>query len=85
MESKLEAYRSKKRKALEDKEKNDRYWNLLTLAPLRQRVFGNANNQAADINVSTSKVFTNAVGFNRFLLSFEIKSSSLLIEISYFP
>ena len=63
MESKLEAYRSKKRKALEDKEKNERYWNLLTLAPLRQRVFGNANNQAADINVSTSKVFTNAVGF----------------------
>lgn len=61
MESKLEAYRSKKRKALEDKEKNERYWNLLTLAPLRQRVFGNANNQTAVNNVSRSKLFINAV------------------------
>ena len=61
MESKLEAYRSKKRKALEDKEKNERYWNLLTLAPLRQRVFGNATNQTAVNNVSRSKLFINAV------------------------
>ena len=52
MESKLEAYRAKKRKAVEEKEKNERYWNLLTLAPLRQRVFGNANNQIAERNVS---------------------------------
>ena len=36
----------------EEKEKNERYWNLLTLAPLRQRVFGNANNQIAERNVS---------------------------------
>ena len=52
MESRLEAYRAKKRKALEEKEKNERYWNLLTLAPLRQRVFGNANNQVPEHNVS---------------------------------
>ena len=52
MESRLEAYRAKKRKALEDKEKNERYWNLLTLAPLRQRVFGNANNHQSEYNVS---------------------------------
>ena len=52
MESRLEAYRAKKRKALEDKEKNERLWNLLTLAPLRQRFFGNANNQQSENNVS---------------------------------
>ena len=50
MESRLEAYRAKKRKALEEKEQNERYWNLLTLAPLRQRVFGNANNQLGEEN-----------------------------------
>ena len=55
MESRLEAYRAKKRKALEEKEQNERYWNLLTLAPLRQRVFGNANNQVHEQNVSNQK------------------------------
>ena len=55
MESRLEAYRAKKRKALEEKEQNERYWNLLTLAPLRQRVFGNANNQEPEDNVSNQK------------------------------
>ena len=55
MESRLEAYRAKKRQALEEKEKNERYWNLLTLAPLRQRVFGNANNQVPEHNVSNKK------------------------------
>ena len=55
MESRLEAYRAKKRKALEEKEQNERYWNLLTLAPLRQRVFGNATNQVPEQNVSNQR------------------------------
>ena len=80
MESKLEAYRSKKRKALEDKAKNERYWNLLTLAPLRQRIFGNANNQAADNNVSSPTIFINAVCFqiSISLCSYKYHTSSVL-------
>ena len=61
MESRLEAYRAKKRKALEEKETTERYWNLLTFAPLRQRVFGNANNQLGEENVSILIMFLNSL------------------------
>ena len=61
MESRLEAYRAKKRKALEEKEKTERYWNLLTFAPLRQRAFGNADNQLGEENVSILNIFLNNI------------------------
>ena len=66
MESRLEAYRAKKRKALEEKEKTDRYWNLLTFAPLRQRVFGNADNQLGEENVSILIIFLNNISVQLF-------------------
>lgn len=40
MESRLEAYRAKKREALEEDQKRAKYWDLITLAPIRRRIFG---------------------------------------------
>ena len=40
MESRLEAYRAKKRKALEEDQKREKYWDLVTFASLRRRIFG---------------------------------------------
>ena len=77
MESRLEAYRAKKRKALEEKEKTDRYWNLLTFAPLRQRVFGNADNQLGEENVSILIIFLNNISVQLFK-NFESKQEHVL-------
>ena len=57
MESRLEAYRAKKRKALEEEQKHAKYWDLITLAPLRRRVFGEANIDQLDSDVSIDNYF----------------------------
>ena len=57
MESRLEAYRAKKRKALEEEQKNAKYWDLITLAPLRRRIFGGANIERLESDVSTDNYF----------------------------
>ena len=40
MEERLEAYRSKKREALETESRHERYWETFTFASLRRRIFG---------------------------------------------
>lgn len=51
MESRLEAYRAKKRKALEEDQQHAKYWDLITLAPLRRRVFGEAKLEEPDSDI----------------------------------
>ena len=58
MEARLEEYRAKKRKALEEKQRHDKYWDLITLAPLRRRVFGEDNIEKVQSDVSIDIYFT---------------------------
>ena len=40
MESRLEAYRAKKRQGQEADQRRVDYWDLITFAPIRRRLFG---------------------------------------------
>ena len=70
MEARLEEYRAKKRKALEEQQRHAKYWDLITLAPLRRRVFGEDNTEKVQSDVSTYKYFTHSTN-NLFLTQYD--------------
>ena len=61
MESRLEAYRAKKRQVQEADQKREKYWDLITLASLRKRVFGSGDTahheRQANVDVSINYIF----------------------------
>ena len=61
MESRLEAYRAKKRQAQEADQKREKYWDLITFASLRKRLFGSGDTThhegQANVDVSINYIF----------------------------
>ena len=67
MESRLEAYRAKKRQAQEADQKRTKYWDLITFASVRQRLFGSGGTvyqeRQANVDVSIKHIFVVLINF----------------------